>query len=170
MPKGSILVIDDEAAIREGLELLLKTEGYQVTMADTGQAGLLRLGEQPSDLLLLDVSLPDRNGIELLKDIRRQDPRLPIVLITAYGSIEMARAAFKIGAMDYITKPCSNDELLAHVAQAVESRRLRDENVQLKRALKQRFNFPNIVGKSDKMHVLINLFTQVAPSPSTILS
>jgi len=169
MPKGSILVIDDEAEIREGLELLLKTEGYRVTMADTGQSGLLRLGEQPYDLLLLDVSLPDRNGIELLKDIRRQDPHLPIVLITAYGSIEMARAAFKSGAMDYITKPWSNDELLAQVAQAVESHRLREENVQLKRALKQRFNFPNIIGKSEKMLTLFDLVAQVAPSRSTIL-
>ena len=169
MPKGSILVIDDEAEIREGLELLLKTEGYQVSMADTGQSGLLRLGEQPYDLLLLDVSLPDRNGIELLKDIRRQDPHLPIVLITAYGSIEMARAAFKSGAMDYITKPWSNDELLAQVAQAVEAHRLREENVQLKRALKQRFNFPNIIGKSEKMLTLFDLVAQVAPSRSTVL-
>ena len=169
MPKGSILVIDDEAEIREGLELLLKTEGYKVSMADTGQSGLLRLGEQPYDLLLLDVSLPDRNGIELLKDIRRQDPHLPIVLITAYGSIEMARAAFKSGAMDYITKPWSNDELLAQVAQAVESHRLREENVQLKRALKQRFNFPNIIGKSEKMLALFDLVAQVAPSRSTVL-
>src|SRR3984893_4925463 len=169
MPKGSILVIDDEAEIREGLELLLKTEGYQVTMADSGQSGLLRLGEQPYDLLLLDVSLPDRNGIELLKDIRRQHPHLPTVLTPAYGSIEMGRAAFKSGAMDYITKPWSNDELLAQVAQAVEARRLRDENVQLKRALKQRFNFPNIIGKSDKMHTLFDLVTQVAPSRSTVL-
>ncbi|HET7108865.1 MAG TPA: sigma-54 dependent transcriptional regulator [Candidatus Acidoferrum sp.] len=169
MPKGSILVIDDEAEIREGLELLLKTEGYQVIMADTGQSGLARLGEQPYDLLLLDVSLPDRNGIELLKDIRRQNPNLPIVLITAYGSIEMARAAFKSGAMDYITKPWSNDELLAQVAQAVESHRLREENVQLKRALKQRFNFPNIIGKSEKMLTLFDLIAQVAPSRSTVL-
>jgi DNA-binding NtrC family response regulator len=169
MPKGSILVIDDEAEIREGLELLLKTDGYQVTMADTGQSGLARLGEHPYDLLLLDVSLPDRNGIELLKDIRRQNPNLPIVLITAYGSIEMARAAFKSGAMDYITKPWSNDELLAQVAQAVEAHRLREENVQLKRALKQRFNFPNIIGKSEKMLTLFDLVAQVAPSRSTIL-
>jgi DNA-binding NtrC family response regulator len=169
MPKGSILVIDDEAEIREGLELLLKTEGYQVSMADTGQSGLSRLGERPFDLLLLDVSLPDRNGIELLKDIRRQNPDLPIVLITAYGSIEMARAAFKSGAMDYITKPWSNDELLAQVAQAVEAHRLREENVQLKRALKQRFNFPNIIGKSEKMLALFDLVAQVAPSRSTVL-
>ena len=167
--KGSILVVDDECEIREGLELLLKTVGYQVSSADTGQSGLTQLGERPFDLLLLDVSLPDRNGIEMLKDIRRQDPDLPVVLITAYGSIEMARAAFKSGVMDYITKPWSNDELLAQVAQAVDARRLRDENLQLKRALKQRFSFPNIIGKSEKMLTLFDLITQVAPSRSTIL-
>jgi DNA-binding NtrC family response regulator len=169
MSKGSILVIDDESEIREGLELLLKTEGYQVASAETALSGLTRLEERPFDLMLLDVSLPDRNGIELLKDVHRQDPHLPIVLITAYGSIEMARAAFKSGAMDYITKPWSNDELLAQVAQAVEARRLRDENLQLKRALKQRFNFPNIVGKSEKMLALFDLVAQVAPSRSTVL-
>src|SRR5215471_19164470 len=169
MSKGSILVVDDESEIREGLELLLKTEGYQVASAETALSGLSRLEEKPFDLMLLDVSLPDRNGIELLKDVHRHDPHLPIVLITAYGSIEMARAAFKSGAMDYITKPWSNDELLAQVAQAVEARRLRDENVQLKRALKQRFNFPNIVGKSEKMLALFDLVAQVAPSRSTVL-
>jgi DNA-binding NtrC family response regulator len=169
MSKGSILVVDDESEIREGLELLLTTEGYLVSSAETALSGLSRLEERPFDLMLLDVSLPDRNGIELLRDVHRQDPHLPIVLITAYGSIEMARAAFKSGAMDYITKPWSNDELLAQVAQAVEARRLRDENVQLKRALKQRFNFPNIVGKSDKMLTLFDLVAQVAPSRSTIL-
>ncbi len=169
MSKGSILVVDDESEIREGLELLLKSEGYQVSSAESGQVGLSRLEERPFDLLLLDVSLPDRNGIDMLKEIHRQDPHLPIVLITAYGSIEMARAAFKSGAMDYITKPWSNDELLVQVAQAVESRRLRDENIHLKRALKQRFNFPNIVGKSEKMLVLFDLVAQVGPSRSTIL-
>ena len=169
MSKGSILVVDDESEIREGLELLLRGEGYGVSSAETGESGLAKLEQHPYDLLLLDVSLPDRNGLDLLKEIRRRDPQLSVVLITAYGSIDMARAAFKNGAMDYITKPWSNDELLAQVAQAVESRRLRDENVQLKRALKQRFNFPNIVGKSDKMQALLNLVTQVAPSRSTIL-
>jgi DNA-binding NtrC family response regulator len=169
MSKGSILVVDDESEIREGLELLLKSEGYQVSSAETAQSGLSQLEERPFDLLLLDVSLPDRNGIELLKDVHRHDPHLPIVLITAFGSIEMARAAFKSGAMDYITKPWSNDELLAQVAQAVEARRLRDENLQLKRALKQRFNFPNIIGKSEKMLALFDLVTQVAPSRSTVL-
>src|SRR5579884_1577473 len=169
MPKGSILVVDDESEIREGLELLLKSEGYGVSSAETGESGLAKLEEHPFDLLLLDVSLPDRNGLDLLKEIRRRDPHLSVVLITAYGSIDMARTAFKSGAMDYITKPWSNDELLAQVAQAVESRRLREENLQLKRALKQRFNFPSIVGKSDRMQQLLDLVAQVAPSRSTVL-
>src|SRR5215469_6753663 len=169
MSKGSILVVDDESEIREGLEILLKGEGYGVASAETGESGLAKLEEHPFDLLLLDVSLPDRNGLDMLKEIRRRDPDLSVVLITAYGSIDMARAAFKNGAMDYITKPWSNDELLAQVAQAVESRRLRDENLHLKRALKQRFNFPNIVGKSEKIQVLLDLVTQVAPSRSTVL-
>jgi len=169
MSKGSILVVDDESEIREGLELLLKGEGYGVASAETGESGLAKLEEHPFDLLLLDVSLPDRNGLDMLKEIRRRDPELSVVLITAYGSIDMARAAFKNGAMDYITKPWSNDELLAQVAQAVEARRLRDENLHLKRALKQRFNFPNIIGKSDKIQVLLDLVAQVAPSRSTVL-
>src|ERR1700689_4320964 len=169
MSKGTILVVDDEAEIREGLELLLGSEGYGVSSAETASEGLAKLGEHPYDLVLLDVSLPDRNGLDVLREVHLRDPSLSIVLITAYGSIDMARAGFKGGAMDYITKPWSNDELLAQVAQAVESRRLREENVQLKRALKQRFNFPNIIGKSEKMLTLFDLITQVAPSRSTVL-
>jgi DNA-binding NtrC family response regulator len=169
MPNGSILVIDDEAEIREGLELLLSSEGYSVTSAENGESGLARLEAEPYDLLLLDVSLPDRNGLDLLRDIRQRDAHLPIVLITAYGSIDMARQAFKSGAQDYITKPWSNDELLAQVALAVEGRRLREENVQLKRAFKQRYNFPNIIGKSEPIVSVLDLVAQVAPSRSTIL-
>ncbi len=169
MPNGSILVIDDEAEIREGLELLLSSEGYSVGSAETAEAGLARLEQEPFDLLLLDVSLPDRNGLELLREIRQRDADLPIVLITAYGSIDMARQAFKSGAQDYITKPWSNDELLAQIALAVEGRRLREENVQLKRALKQRYNFPNIIGKSERIVSLLDVVAQVAPSRSTVL-
>jgi len=169
MSRGSILVVDDEVEIREGLELLLTSEGYRVALADSGQQGLAALEHEPFDVLLLDVSLPDRNGLEVLKEIRARDPYLPIILITAYGSIDMARQAFKSGAQDYITKPWSNDELLAQVQQAVEGRRLREENVQLKRALKQRYNFPNIVGKSERMLRVLDLVAQVAPSRSTVL-
>jgi DNA-binding NtrC family response regulator len=169
MPKGSILVIDDETEIREGLELLLTSEDYAVTLAENGEAGLARLGERPFDLVLLDVSLPDRSGLELLREIRQREASLPVILITAYGSIDMARSAFKSGAQDYITKPWSNDELLAQVALAIEDRRLREENVQLKRALKERYNFPNIIGKSDRIQTVLDLVAQVAPSRSTVL-
>jgi DNA-binding NtrC family response regulator len=169
MPKGHILVVDDEVEIREGLEALLSSESFDVTLAETGAQGLARLEERPFDLMLLDVSLPDHNGLELLREIRGRDPSLSIILITAYGSIDMARAAFKSGAQDYITKPWSNDELIAQVSLAVEGHRLREENVQLKRAFKQRYNFPNIAGKSDRMLAVFDLVSQVAPSRSTVL-
>jgi DNA-binding NtrC family response regulator len=169
MPRASILVADDEEEIREGLELLLESEGYSVTTVGTGEEALARVDEQPFDLLLLDVSLPDRNGLELLREIHQRDANLPVVMITAYGSIDMARSAFKNGARDYITKPWSNDELLAQVALAVEGRRLREENVQLKRALKERYNFPNIIGKSEPILAVLDLVAQVAPSRSTVL-
>src|SRR5271167_4213738 len=169
MSKATILVVDDETEIREGLELLLTSEGYEVDPVDSARAGCERLEARPYDLVLLDVSLPDRNGIELLRELRQRDPHIVVILITAYGSIDMARAAFKNGALDYITKPWSNDELLAQVAQAVEGRRLREENVQLKRAFKQRYNFPNIVGRSEKMLAVLDLVAQVAPSRSTVL-
>src|ERR1700758_3866294 len=169
MPKGSILIVDDEIEIREGLEALLTSEGFELPPPDPGEAGLQRLEDRPFDLMLLDVSLPDRNGLELLREIRRRDPNLSIILITAFGSIDMARAAFKGGAQDFITKPWSNDELIAQVSVAIEGRRLREENVQLKRALKQRYNFPSIIGKSEKMLAVFDLITQVAPSRSTVL-
>ena len=125
MPRGNILVVDDEIEIREGLEALLASEGFDVALAETVEAGLQKLEDRPYDLMLLDVSLPDRNGLELLREIRRRDPYLSIILITAYGSIDMARAAFKSGAQDYITKPWSNDELNQQVSLAIEGRRLR---------------------------------------------
>src|SRR5437879_13697967 len=96
--KGAILVVDDEAEIREGLELLLRSEGYGVASAETGAAGLARLDEQPFDLLLLDVSLPARNGLALLRELRRRAPYHSVVLITAYASIHPARAASKSAA------------------------------------------------------------------------
>src|ERR1700690_65030 len=122
MPKGSILVIDDEREIREALEALLTSESFEVTLAETAAEGLQQLENHPFDLMLLDVSLPDRNGIEMLPEIRRRDPDLSIILITAYGSIDMARAAFKNGAQDYITKPWSNDQLISQISTAIEGR------------------------------------------------
>src|ERR1700749_4109105 len=86
--KGSILIIDDEAAIRESLQTLLELEGFEVEIAETGEEGLARLGERAYDLVLLDYALPDRNGIEVLADIRDRDPEFPVIMITAYGTVE----------------------------------------------------------------------------------
>ena len=98
MPRGSILVVDDEAEIREGLEELLSSENFEVSVAETGEAGLRKLEEHPFDLMLLDVSLPDRNGIDLLREIRGRDPHLAIILITAFGSRHGARRVQERGA------------------------------------------------------------------------
>src|ERR1700691_1926346 len=105
MPKGSILVVDDEIEIREGLEALLTSENFQVTLAETGAAGLQKLEDNPFDLMLLDVSLPDRNGLELLREIRLRDPQLSIILITHYGSIDMAPPAFYRRGPDILHQP-----------------------------------------------------------------
>ncbi|HWZ42578.1 MAG TPA: sigma-54 dependent transcriptional regulator [Candidatus Saccharimonadales bacterium] len=166
---GSILIIDDEAAIRESLETLLEFEGYRVVSASTGEMGLSRLGDQPFDLVLLDFALPDRNGLEILAEIRDRDPQQVVIMITAYGTVDNAVRAMQGGATNFIQKPWDNEKLMADVRAAVGRRRAEEENEQLKRALKQRYNFENIVGKSDSMLKIFDLVAQVAPSRSTVL-
>jgi DNA-binding NtrC family response regulator len=166
---GSVLIIDDEAAIRESLETLLELEGYGVESAASGEEGLARIGEQSFDLVLLDLALPDRNGMDLLADIHTQDPGLSIIMVTAYGTVENAVKAMQAGAANFVQKPWDNEKLLADVRAAVARHRAEEENVQLKRALKQRYNFENIVGKSEPMLKIFDLVAQVAPSRSTVL-
>jgi len=166
---GCVLIIDDEAEIRESLQTLLELEGYDVEAAVDGQDGLLHLGERPFDLVLLDLALPDRNGIEVLQEIRARDPQLSVIMITAYGTVENAVLAMQGGAANFIQKPWDNEKLLADVRAAVARRRAEEENVQLKRALKQRYNFENIVGKSEPMLRIFDLVAQVAASRSTVL-
>jgi DNA-binding NtrC family response regulator len=166
---GTILIIDDEMAIRESLQTLLEMEDYQVDTAETGEDGLTRIAEKPYDLVLLDYALPDKNGLEVLRDIRDRDPLLAVILITAYGTVENAVAAMQGGAANFIQKPWDNEKLLADVRSAIGRRRAEEENVQLKRALKQRYNFENIIGKSDPMLKIFDLVAQVAPSRSTVL-
>src|SRR5678816_1912854 len=166
---GSVLIIDDEAAIRESLETLLEMEGYDVQSAATAEEGLNRIGDRPYDLVLLDLALPDRNGIDLLAELHAHDPQLAVIMITAYGTVENAVKAMQAGASNFIQKPWDNEKLLADIRAAISRRRIEEENVQLKRALKQRYNFENIVGKSDSMLRIFDLVGQVAPSRSTIL-
>ena len=167
--QGCILIIDDEAEIRESLQTLLELEGYEVEVAANGERGLAMLGERPFDLVLLDLALPDRNGIELLPDIRSLDPQISVIMITAYGTVEDAVRAMQSGAANFLQKPWDNEKLLADVSAAVARRRTEEENIQLKRALKQRYNFEHIVGKSEPMLKIFDLVAQVAPSRSTVL-
>ncbi len=166
---GSVLIIDDEAAIRESLETLLEMEGYDVQSAATADEGMTRIGNRPYDLVLLDLALPDRNGIDLLAELHVHDPQLAVIMITAYGTVENAVKAMQAGATNFVQKPWDNEKLLADIRTAVARHRTEAENVQLKRALKQRYNFENIVGKSEPMLKIFDLVAQVAPSRSTIL-
>ena len=131
--------------------------------------GLQWLERKPFDVVLLDVSLPDKSGLELLPELRAADASLAVVMITAYGSVENAVQAMRLGARNYITKPWDNEKLLAEIENIVKQQRLTEENRELKRTLKQRYNFSQIVGKSDPMLKLFDLVTQVAPSRATIL-
>ena len=127
------------------------------------------LAASPRDLLLLDFALPDRNGLEVLDEIRQRDPGLPVIMITAYGTVENAVKAIQAGATNFIQKPWDNEKLLADVRASISRLRVEEENRQLKRALKQRYSFENIVGKSEPMLKIFDLVSQVAPSRSTVL-
>jgi DNA-binding NtrC family response regulator len=167
--KGRVLVIDDEADIRESLETLLTLEGYGVDLAQNAAEGLRALDLRGYDLVLLDLMMPDRSGMDVLREVRERDQETPIFLITAYGSVEAAVEALKSGANDYFSKPWDNEKLLIEIDRMIAGNRLERENRQLKRALKQRYSFPNIIGKSERMLRLLDLVTQVASSRSTIL-
>jgi DNA-binding NtrC family response regulator len=168
--KGKVLIVDDEADIRESLEALLVYEGgYEVDLAQNGTEGLAAMEAREYDLVLLDLMMPDRSGMEVLREVRERDRELPIFMITAYGSTQVAVDALKSGATDYFQKPWENDKLLLEIDRIIAKRRLERENTQLKRTLKQRYSFPNIVGKSERMVRILDLVSQVAPSRSTIL-
>ncbi len=165
---GSILIIDDEADVLASLDDLMRTEGYRTATASTAAAGLEKLDKEPFDLVLLDISLPDSNGIDVLRTIKRDSPELPVMMITAYDSSQVAFQASREGAESYTTKPWDNDKLLIEISNLLDRSRLRVENVLLRRALK-RFGLPNIIGKSERMQKVYDLITQVAASRATLL-
>ena len=167
--RGRVLVIDDEPDIRESLEALLSSENYRVDLAFNATEGLKKLETSTYDLVLVDLMMPDRSGMEVLEEIRLRDRDTPLFMITAYGSIEVAVEALKRGANDYFAKPWDNEKLLIEIERMISKVRLERENTELKRALKQRYSFPNIVGKSERMMKILDLVAQVAASRATIL-
>jgi two-component system response regulator PilR (NtrC family) len=167
---GSVLVIDDEEIMREILQTLLEREGYAVRVAASGQEGLDLARALPFDAVIVDVMMPGIDGLQVLEELKKQDEGLPVLMITAYASIDTARRAKTLGAFDYINKPFKNDEVLVILRNAIEHRRLRDENARLRSDVARRYHkFAGIIGRSPKMTQVFELITQAAPSRSTIL-
>jgi two-component system response regulator PilR (NtrC family) len=167
---GSVLVIDDEEIMREILQTLLEREGYAVRVAASGQEGLDLARALPLDAVIVDVMMPGIDGLQVLEELKKQDDGLPVLMITAYASMDTAIRAMKLGAFDYITKPFKNDEVLVVLQNALEHRRLREENTQLKSDAARRYHkFSGIIGRSPRMMQVFELIAQAAPSRSTIL-
>ena len=166
---ASILVIDDEPIMQEILVDFLSEEGYDVDVAGSGEEGLELAQKRFYDCAVVDLMMPGIDGIETMQQLRGIDPSLPVIMVTAFASVESAVEAMKQGAYEYITKPFKNDEVLVVLENAIRTRRLEDEVKSLRRALKDKYRFENIVGKNRRMQEVYALVEQAAPSRSTIL-
>ena len=168
--QGTVLVVDDEEIMRDVLEALLTKEGYDVRLAASGAEGLALARSLPFDAAVVDVMMPGLDGIQTLEELKKLDVDLPVIMITAFASVETAIAAMKHGAFDYITKPFKNDEVLGVLRNVVERRRLVSENAALRqRLLEREHQFGHIIGRSPKMREVFDLIIQAAPSRSTVL-
>jgi DNA-binding NtrC family response regulator len=165
--KNCILVVEDEDKLRRVLQLQLETGGYQVLQAATAEEAL-KLADQ-ADLVLTDLRLPGMDGLELLTALRRQNSLTPVVLMTAFGSVESAVEAMKNGASDFLPKPFSLDHLMTVINKALEVRALRAENLELREALGHRYEFDSIIGRSAPMRDIFATIARVAPTRATVL-
>ncbi|HSP34517.1 MAG TPA: sigma-54 dependent transcriptional regulator [Thermoanaerobaculia bacterium] len=164
-----ILIVDDEEVLRDVLEVVLHREGFEVVMASTGEEALNLLDTEEVDLVILDIMLPGISGIDTLRAIRISNPQLPVIIITAFSSIDGAIAAMKHGAFHYIPKPFKNEEVVLTVNKALEQRRLTRENERLKAELSEKYAYSNIIGKSEVMRKVFDLIRLAGPSRSNIL-
>jgi two-component system NtrC family response regulator len=165
----TILVVDDESNYLTVMEALLGEAGYEVFTAQGGLEALKIAGGSELDLVLTDMKMPKMNGIELLDEVRRLYPDLPVILMTAYGTVEKAVTAMKKGAFDYILKPFKNEEILVTIAKALDHRHLILQNRLLNQELEKHYGFPNIVGESRTMQEILALVKRVAASRATVL-
>ena len=165
----TILVIDDERSMREFLSIMLEREGYSVVTKDNGNDALEFINKNKYDLIITDIKMPKISGIEILRESMALHPNTPVIMITAFASTEVAVEAMKLGAYDYITKPFNVDEIKIIIKNALEKKSLFDENISLREELKGRYQFSNIVGKSDKIQKVFELIIKVANSKSTVL-
>lgn len=164
-----ILVIDDEQNIRKMLTRVLSPEGFIVKEANNGLEALKRLQEENYSLVLLDLKMPGLNGIETLKEIRENDLNLPVIMMSAYGSIPEAVEAMKLGALDYLIKPFDIEELKIIIKRAIKQYELEVENIYYREEEEKRFNFDEIIGKSSSINKVLEMVKSVASTPATVL-
>ncbi|HJT00814.1 MAG TPA: sigma-54 dependent transcriptional regulator [Terriglobales bacterium] len=165
----AILIVEDEAKMRRLLELNLGEQGFTTHAVADAEAGLKLLGQEKVDLVVTDFRLPGMNGLEFLQAIKRVNASLPVVMMTAYGSVESAVEAMKLGASDYVLKPFSLEEMTLVVRKELDAHNLREENRSLREALGQRYQYKNIIAKSDKMQAVLAMVERVAPTNATVL-
>src|SRR6266852_2050955 len=166
---ATILIIEDEAKMRRLLELNLGEDGFKTVSAPDAEAGLRLLASESVDLVLTDLKLPGMSGLELLQAVKRQNAALPVVVMTAFGSVETAVDAMKAGATDYVLKPFSLAEMRMVVHKELDVSRLREENRSLRQALGEKYSHPNIVARSATMQEVLAIVERVAPTNSTVL-
>jgi DNA-binding NtrC family response regulator len=166
---ATILIIEDEAKMRRLLELNLGEDGFKTVSAPDAETGLRLLASEQVDLVLTDLKLPGMSGLELLQAVKRQNAALPVVVMTAFGSVETAVEAMKAGATDYVLKPFSLAEMRMVVHKELDVSRLREENRSLREALGEKYSHPNIVAGSAKMQEVLAIVERVAPTNSTVL-
>jgi DNA-binding NtrC family response regulator len=165
----AILIVEDEAKMRRLLELNLSEDGFTTFSAGDAESGLKLLRENSIDLVLTDLKLPGMNGLEFLQTIKRQNAALPVVVMTAFGSVETAVEAMKAGASDYVLKPFSLGEMRMVIHKELDVRNLREENRTLREALGKRYAHPNVVARSPKMQEVLATVERVAPTNATVL-
>jgi two-component system response regulator PilR (NtrC family) len=164
-----VLIVDDEKGMRDFLSIMLKKESYAVAAAESVERALQALNAGDVDLIISDIAMPGQSGLDLLKASKAASPDTPVIMITAYASTESAIEALKLGAYDYIIKPFDVEELKAVVRNALEKRRLEHENRALKRELKEKLRFDELVGDSPRMKEVTDLIAKIAPTNSTVL-
>jgi len=169
MLEDRILVADDEQSMREFLDIMLKKEGYKVSLASNGEEVLKLIDKDLFDLVLLDVRMPKLDGIGVLKKIKITSPETIVIMITAYASADTAIKAMKEGAYDYITKPFKVEEIKLIIKNALEKKNLQKENLLLKQVVRDRYRFGSIIGQSSKMLALYDLLEKIAPTKTNIL-
>lgn len=165
----TLLIIDDEKGLLEVLNVVFRKEGYEVRTATSGAEGLDILNSKAIDLVITDIRMPHISGMEVLKYVKENQPEIPVIVITAYGSIAQAVEALKAGALDYIVKPFDVEELKILVARGLERKHLEQENILLKKDLKEKYKFENMIGKSRLMQEIYLLIDKVAGTDSTVL-